>query len=76
MNPQPRCVSCRFWEATGQFTNSRIAGKCRRYPPSPTVLRATLWQLLFGKYQTAHQPSHTAPDDWCGEHQPAPSTAP
>lgn len=48
-----RCVNCKFWDTSTTWHNEEFCA-CRRYPPRPEPLVASLYAF-------------TAEDDWCGE---------
>lgn len=59
-NTDDRCSTCRhYW----------VDGECRRYPPSPGTWKPTREgeQAWIDRSWPVVEP-----DDWCGEHSPAP----
>jgi hypothetical protein len=64
--PPRECSTCAFWLATGRFVTGRIAGECRRFPPTRIVVPA--WKSFFAKnFDVNNSFPTTATDRWCGE---------
>ena len=54
------CETCRFWDDSRPVDG---VGECRRYPPT-THFDADAVGVVTRTFAL------TAPDEWCGEHQP------
>lgn len=59
----PRCETCKFFFVDGDTT------MCRRFPPIPLALVATM-KSISPEYRIHAQFPLMLPSGWCGEHQP------
>lgn len=71
---EPKCETCRFWL---RYEDDET-GQCRRRPPEVASL-FVLNMLAQGRAQEVSMRERgewplTSPRDWCGEHQPKPTT--